>query len=332
MEAVAFAIAGPAFAVSALLLRSSTPLPPRLFDATAAVLACWGLAPLLARSRGPVWAALLRGAGVMLAAGLVSLTLVAPYDRSAGPALVLIAGGVILQAEARSRGRIWASALGLAVLAGGGALAFVLADLFPEAGRLRLALVVAALLAAFGLAARFGLRRRGYESLAPAPAGALVVGAVAGAYIAFRSLVAAHVSNLPLYEWSLGASLAMLVLARLRRRARMNEAPEAWRGEARRHAQDVAPLYDARMGPVAAAVARYLDTGTGFDAYRIAMSVPTAHAAYRDAVQAMRPVAPTRGRAGNVAARNARVATHDALLNLLEARGTPDGTVPARRA
>lgn len=331
VEAVAAAVAGPAFALSLVLLRNATILPAGLFDAGAAVLAAWGLAPLLHRRAGAFPATLLRGAGIVAGLVVLAFTLAAPYDRAVPPLVLLALGASLLQARARAR------VGGLPVLLAGAAfclaawiVGFRSAGLFPEPERLRLALLVMAPVALAGAGLRLLALRKGHEILAPTPVGVLLAALLAGAYVGYRGLVAERVENLPLYEWTLGVGVAALLLARLRRHARAGEVPEAWESDARRHAQDVVPLYDARMGPLAAVVARYLEQGAGFDEYRAALAraAPHAPAAYHKALEAARPVPPARGKAAR-AARAKRLEAHrDLLRHLRPERGPAHGHAP----
>jgi hypothetical protein len=326
VESIALAVAGPALALSLLLLRGATLAPPALFDAGALVLATWGLSPFAHRKLGAFWATLLRGLGIAGAVLVLANALAAPYDAAGFPVALLVLGASVLQARARSgAGGLVADALGLALLAAGWGFSFWLSDGFPEPARLRFALFLAAPVALVGLVLRALALRRGWHVLAPMPVGILLAAALAGSYLGYRGLVAGTVANLPLYEWTLGAFFAALLLARLRRHARAAEVPEAWESDARRHAQDVAPLYDARMAPLAAAVSRYLDTGDGFDAYRATMRRAGDAAPYRKALEQARPVPPGRGRAARPAALR-RAEAHRALLQTL--RGPTHGTAP----
>lgn len=329
VEAVAFAVAGPALALSAFLLRRATIVPPEVFDAGALVLLAWGPSFLVHRKAGAFAATLLRALGIAAAVLVLALLLSAPFDAAGLPLALLVVGGGVLQARARSgRGGLVADALGVSLLAAGWGFGLWLSGGFPEPARLRFALFVAAPVAVVGLALRAVALRRGWHVLAPMPVGILLAAALAGSYLGYRGLVAGRVANLPLYEWTLGAFFAALLLARLRRHARAVEVPEAWESDARRHAQDVAPLYDARMAPVAAVLARYLETGSGFDEYRAALARLDGPAAYRKALEAARPVPPARGRAARDAARQ-RADAHRALMQTLQApRGPTHGTAP----
>lgn len=332
VEAIAAAIAGPAFGASVVLLRGSTILPPSLFDALAAVLVGLGLAPLAHRKWGAPAATLTRGLGFAVGTLLLTPALVPPFDRAVPPAALWVLGAAILQANARAaRERALALALGLAVLAAGSALAFAIADAYPEPDRLRIALVAAGVAAVAGLAARAWIRRSRFRALAPAPVGILLVAAFTAVYLAYRGLVATTVNNLPLYEWTLAVAAGGLLLSRVRRQAHDRAAPDAWESDARRHAQDVAPVYDRRMAPYVAAIARYLDTGMGFDEYRAAIAraagdpPPQSLLRALDAAGAARGARP--GRGGAKAAAEARLAAHRAVLRALnEPRGSPNGT------
>lgn len=319
VEAIAAAIAGPAFAGSCLFLREATLLPPGAFDAAAAILVAIGLAPLAHRRWGRVAATLLRGAGITLGVLLLTSALVPPFDRAVLPIAAWSAGAALLQAGARAkRGTLALAAAGSALLVAGWAGALALAPTFPEAGRLRVALLVAGPVALVLLGARLRLLRTRLRDLAPMPVGILLVVSLSTTYLAYRGLVATRVGNLPLYEWSLGVGVALLLLTRLRRIAREHEVAEPWTSDARRHAQDVAPVYDERMGPLAAVVQRYLDHGEGFEDYRAALlrAAPAAPARYRDALQAAKPPG-LRGRAASRASVEARLAAHRDLLSKL---------------
>lgn len=327
-QALAFAVAGPAFAGGALALRDATVLPPGLFDAAAALLLAWGLAPIAHRALGPFTATMLRGLGVAAVLVLSGDALTAPLDRAVPPAVLLVLAAALLQGGARaSRNRAWAMTGGAALLVVAFASTLLLAESLPEPARIRLSAFIAAALVTVGLVARAVLLRRDLPRFAPMPAGIVLFATLAAAWTAWRSLVAERVANLPLYEWGLGVLLATLVFARLRRLARAGEVPEAWDSAARRHVQDVAPLYDARMGPRAAVLSRYLDEGEGFEAYRaILAAAPTASAAYRDGVAALEPVPPARGARGREAACERRLAEHRALMAMLESqRGETHG-------
>ncbi|GEM_PF-4642775 len=314
-EAGAWLVAGVAFAVALLVFRSATILPAGLFDGCAAALVAMGAAPLAHRRLGPAAATLLRGAGLVAAALLVTASLVAPWDRAAPPLALLIAGATLLQA---ARGRLLAG-VGLATLAAGLALGWWLSGDFPESGRLRFALALTAAGAAGLLAARRSLVARGHGAIVPGPAGLIAGAAVGATYLSYRGLVALHVGNLPLYEWSLGVALSLLLLARIRRGAREGEAPEAWSSEARRHAQDATPLYDARMAPLAAVLARYLETGAGFEEYRATLEAAAPDAAPRlKAILAAPHPAEGRSRAARREAAARRLAAHKAALEAIE--------------
>lgn len=330
VESTAMAVAGLAFGLAILLLRGATPLPAGLFDAGAALLAGFGLAPLLHRRAGALWGTLLRGAGVAAATLLLARSLVAPFDAAGFPAALLVAGGTLLQARARSgRGGLALDAAGLVLLAAGWGVAWWQAPVFPEPQRLRLALLLALPALALGLVLRALALRRGYHALAPMPVGILLASLLAAVYLSYRALVAQQVGNLPLYEWTLGVGVAALLLARLRRHARAQEVPEAWESDARRHAQDVSPLYDARMAPLAGAVSRYLDTGEGYEAYQAALRRVSPSAPYRKALESVRPVPPARGRAARRSARARRLEAHRALLlTLRNERGSLHGSAP----
>lgn len=328
-DATAAAIAGVAFAIGAVAARRATLLPSGFFDALAIVCLALGLSVLAHRLVSAAAATLLRGAGLAVATLLTCAALVTPFERAGPPLAAWIAGGAMLQAATRARrSGIVLHSLGLILLAAGGAAAWVLAPGFPEAARLRWATLAVGALWAAGLAARAMLLRSKHRAWAPGPLGILLVSALACVYVAYRPLVGTKVANLPLYEWTLGVSAALLLLGRMRRQARDDAVPEAWSSESRRHTQDVVPAYDARMGPIAAAIHRYLDRGEGFDDYvkALARAGEGAPAAYRKALQGLRPV-PPRARGG---ARERR-ATHDALMTLLQTEAAHGHAPPALR-
>ena len=321
VESTAAAIAGPAFAGSLLFLRHATPVPAGVFDGVATLLVGFGLAPLAHRRFGPVAATLLRGASLAASSILVLLSFVEPWSRAAGPVAVLVAGGALLQASTRAKEGRALAASGLVVLSVGFAYAWLLSGGFPEPNRLRGALVFSAGTTALLLLARMFAQGKLHDALIPGPAGILGASAVGATYLSYRSLVAQHVGNLPLYEWSLGVSLSLLLLAKLRRGARDGESAEAWASDARRHAQDSTPLYDARMGPLAASIARYLETGAGFEDYRAALekAAPDAAPSLRRILPA--PIAPLgKSRAARRDAAAQRAAAHGAAMEALQPR------------
>lgn len=311
VEATALAVAGPAFAASLLLLRGTTDLATGVFDAGAAVLVAVGLAGWAHRLRGAAVATGVRGAGLLVGLGLLSTALVPPFYAGVGPAAVALVGGTLLQANARrARPTLALDSAGVACLALAFGLGLFVAGDFPEPNRLRLALVVVLTATVAGLALRRVLLERGHAWLAPMPLGILLVSTLGGVYLSYRTLVREHVENLPLYEWTLAAAAAWLLLARLRRRAKEREVAGAWTGLARRHAQDVRPVYDARMGPLAAAIGRYLEQGVGYDAYREAMLRAGASPAMLDAM----PRGPQgRTRAARREAAKARLEAHERI-------------------
>lgn len=316
LETVAAAIAGTAFATGALLVRKATLVPAGFFDGAALVAAAWGLSLLLHRAAGPAAVTLARGASLAIGGILATTTLAPPFDSAALPLAAWILGGALLQARATRWSAVLAGA-GVTFLAMGLAVAWLAAGGWPEPLRLRGALVAAAALATAGLVARLVLLRR-RPRLAPSPMGVLLFAAIASVYVAYRPLVATRVANLPLYEWTLGVGVAALMLGRLRRTARDASVTEAWTGSARRHRHEAVPAYDPRMSPLATIVQRYLDTGDGFEEYRAALLrlAPRAAPPFRKTLQGARPVQ-GRGRAGK-AARRERLATHDAMMELLE--------------
>jgi hypothetical protein len=314
VEATAMAIAGPAFATSLLVLRHATPFGPGLFDAGAAVCLGLGFAPWVHRLAGAAWATMARGAALAIGTLLLSSALVAPFFGAVAPAAVAVAGGTLLQANAR-REKPSSTLDGFAGAAL--AVAFVLGLLvssgFPEPDRMRLALVLALVLVAVGLALRRALlATRVARDLAPMPVGILLVGALVGAYAAYRPLVQQHVANLPLYEWTLAAGLASLALSRLRRKAKEDAVADAWSGDARRHAQDVRPVYDARMAPLAAATLRWLERGEAFEEYRAALEANGVHVPPSLAALGGRPRA---RRASRREAAAKRLAAHESLMS-----------------
>ena len=335
VEAVAAAVAGPAFAASLVLLRDATILPPSIFDAVAAALVGVGLAPLAHRTRGAPFGTMTRGLGI--AAGVLLLTpaLVPPFDRAVPTIALWVLGAAILQANTHAQRERWTvAALGLAALATGAALALYLADAYPEPFRLRVAVVAASAAALLGLALRLAVRRSRWRALAPAPVGVLLVAAFTAIYLAYRGLVETQVDNLPLYEWTLAVAAAGLLLSRVRRTAHETATPEAWASDARRHAQDVVPVYDRRMAPYVAAIGRYLDTGMGVSEYRAAIlraagaAPPAALVRALDAAEKARAGSPRGTRRGaQAAAAEARRAAHAAVMRAMnDTRGQPDGT------
>ena len=320
-EAGAALLAGVVAAAFAFVFRSATLLPAGFFDGLAIAALGFGAAALASRLLGEPAAPIARGVGLAGAALLVAASLVPPFDRAAPPLVAWILGGALLQAAPRAKrnGAVF-GALGLVLVIGGCGIAWYAAPAWPETARLRATVVAAALLAILGLLARRGLARRS-PGLAPAPAGVLIGATLAATYVAYRSLVAGRVANLPLYEWTLGVGVAALLLGRLRRSASDASVPEAWTGTARRHTQDALPAYDTRMPPLAAAIQRYLESGKGFEEYRMAMAraSPHAPATFRKALQGMSAVPSPRGR-GAKAATAARLAAHQALMQGLELR------------
>lgn len=332
VEATALAVAGPAFAVSLLILRGATGLAPGMFDAGAAILCGVGLAPWVHRLRGAAAGTATRGLGLLLGTILLSTALVPPFYGAVGPAAIAIVGGTLLQANARrERPKLTHDSLGVACLALAFGLGLLVSGGFPEPERLRLTLVVILGVTVGGLALRRVVIEKGHGALAPMPLGILLVATIGGVYLSYRTLVRAHVANLPLYEWTLAAGAAALLLARLRRRAKEQETSEAWTSVARRHAQDVRPVYDARMGPLAAAVGRYLERGDGYDAYRDVIARAAGgpfSPALSAALEAMPRTSSVRTRAGRREAAARRVALHDEVLaRLAQQRGTVHGDV-----
>ncbi|HVM45617.1 MAG TPA: hypothetical protein VM582_06750 [Candidatus Thermoplasmatota archaeon] len=318
LETAASLVAGLAAALVAWLFRGATVVPAGVFDGIAVAALGLGAAPLAARALAPAAAPVARGAGLAAASVVAAAALLPPFDRAALPLAAWVLGGALLQASTRARrnGVVLAS-VGVLLLLLGCAVAWQAASAWPETQRLRLTVVASAALVLAGLALRLRLARRA-PALAPSPAGVLVGAALAVTYVAYRPLVAGQVANLPLYEWTLGVGVAVLLLGRLRRSARDASVAEAWSGTARRHAQDAAAAYDPRMPPLAAAIQRYLESGEGFDDYRAAMTRAAPHAspAYRKALQGMSAVQ-ARGR-GSKAARGTRLAAHQELMDKLK--------------
>lgn len=322
-EVTAALVAGGVAAVFAFLFRSATLLPPGVFDALAIAAVGFGAAPLAARALGPPAAPLIRGAGLAGGAFVAALSLVPPFERAAPPLAAWILGSALLQASTRAkRNAVVLASLGMVLVAIGCAIAWYAAPSWPETTRLRATIVAAALLAALGLVGRRWAARH-HPSLAPSPAGVLVGATIAVTYVAYRPLVAGKVANLPLYEWTLGVGVAALLLGRLRRSARDASVPDAWSGTARRHAQDAPPAYDARMPPLAAAIQRYLESGQGFEEYRMAMlrAAPHAPPTFRKTLQGMTPLT-GRGRAGK-GAKTERLRVHGQLMEQVHGEPTP---------
>lgn len=323
IEATAAAVAGAAFAIGAILVRTQTPVPAGMFDGAALACVAWGISPAAQRLFGRAGATLARSIGLGAGSLFALATFAPPFDRAALPLALWCMGAGLAQAAtyARRLGPAFAGG-SLALLALGAAFAWTGASAWPEPGRLRGAMLSAGALALAGFVLRFLLARRA-PKLAPSPVGIFLVAALAASYFAYRSLVATRVSNLPLYEWTLGVGAAALLLGRLRRSARDASVPEAWSGTARRHEQDAAPAYDSRMPPLAVAIERYLERGEGFEEYRAALlrAVPHSPPPFRKALQGARPVQ-GRGRASK-AARRERLATHDALMELTHGQPEP---------
>lgn len=322
-EAIAALVAGATAATFAFLFRSATLLPAGVFVGGALAALGFGAAPLAARLAGPSAAPLARGAGLAGGAFAAALSLVPPFERAAPPLAAWILGAALLQAATRAkRNGIVLWAIGLVLLAIGCAVAWIASSSWPETARLRATIAAAGALAALGLAGRRSLARR-HPALAPSPAGVLVGATIAATYVAYRPLVAAQVANLPLYEWTLGVGVAALLLGRLRRSARDASVPDAWSGTARKHAQDAPPAYDPRMPALAAAIQRYLESGQGFEEYRIAMlrGAPHAPPTFRKALQGLTPL-PGRGRAAK-GAKAERLRAHDRLMEQLHGDPTP---------
>jgi hypothetical protein len=323
LEAWAAALAGVAFAAGALLLRKATVVPAGLFDGIALVLVSWGLSLFVHRSIGHATATLARGLGLAAGALIMTTSLLPPFDRAALPLAAWIGGTSCLQASTRTRSwKLSLAASGIALLVIGAALGWIASALWPESARLRGALIVAACLATAGLLTRILVARK-HPRLAPSPGGVIIFAVLAASYVAYRALVATRVANLPLYEWTLGAGAAVLMLGRLRSSARDAAVDEAWTGKGQKHRQDALPAYDPRMAALAADLQRYLDTGEGFDDYRDTMLrlATDAPSHFRKTLQGARPVQ-GRGRAGQ-AARRERLVTHDALMEILHGHPEP---------
>lgn len=327
VEATALAVAGPAFGASLFLIRGATGLAPGVFDAGATVLVGVGLAPWAHRLRGAAAGTAVRGAALVLGVLVLSTALVPPFYSAVAPAAIAVVGGTLLQANARrGKPRVSLDSAGVAFLALAFALGLLVSGEFPEPGRLRLTLLVVLVATIGGLALRRTAVDRGWGDLAPMPLGILIVATLGGVYLSYRTLVREHVANLPLYEWTLAAGAAGLLLARLRRRAKEHEAADAWTALARRHAQDVRPVYDARMGPLAAAIGRYLERGEGYAAYRHAMLDAAGGAPdVESALDAMPRSAPGRSRAARRDAAAQRLAAHEAMMRTLTLERPPHG-------
>lgn len=320
VEATAVAIAGPAFAASLLFLRHATAFQPGVFDGAAALCVALGLAPWAHRKWGAFAATSVRGVGLAIGVLLSASALVAPFYSAVAPAAIAIVGGTLLQGNARrAKPSPGIESGGVALLAAAFGLALVISSSFPEPGRLRVTLLFCALAAAAGLALRRVARAIGYGELAPMPLGILLVATLGGVYLGYRALVGEHVANLPLYEWTLAASAATLLLARLRRKAKEHAAPDAWSANARRHAQDVRPVYDERMAPLAAAIGRWLERGDAFDEYRAALGAQGIRVP--DSISAL---SGGRGRSARRESASQRLAAHESLLRALP-RGPPHG-------
>jgi hypothetical protein len=80
------------------------------------------------------------------------------------------------------------------------------------------------------------------------------------------------------------------------------------------------PLYDARMGPLAASIARYLETGAGFEDYRAALekAAPDAAPAVRRVLAT--PLGEGRGRAARREGAAQRLAAHRAAMEAMTSR------------
>lgn len=317
-EVGAALVAGLAGAIVALVVRSKTLLPAGFFDAFGVAALGFGAAPLAHRYLGAPAATLARGLGLAAAALFSMGALVPPFDGAALPLVAWTLGAALVQASTRAqRNGIVFAALGVVLLLAGCALAWFVAPAWPETARLRGTVVAAGALSLVLLTIRLRVARR-RPKLAPSPVGLLLGATLAATYVAYRPLVSGQVANLPLYEWTLGVGVAVLLLGRLRRAARDASVPEAWSGQARRHEQDAAPAYDARMPALAAAIQRYLESGQSFEEYRAAMlrAAPHAPPAFRKTLQGMTAVQ-GRGR-GKDAARASRLAAHDQLMKTME--------------
>lgn len=243
-----------------------------MFDALALLALAWGLAPLTERRFGPASGTTLRGAGAIGATAVFFPSLAENLGAVTVPLCLAIAGTTLLQADARrARTSPALATVGAALTLAGLGLAFSTAESFPEPARLRAALLLGGALLLAGIAARLILLRTRLGKLAPMPVGIAGAALLLSVYVSYRPLAAQHVNNLPLYEWTLAAGVALLLLGRLRRAAREHETAEAWSLDARRHAQDVRPVYDPRMTPLAAVFQRYLEHAQGFEEYQRAL-------------------------------------------------------------
>jgi len=238
--------------------------------------------------------------------------MVPPYDRATIPVAIWIAAGALLtgalRAQRASRGVL--NALGYLALPAGVAVGWRLAGDFPDPARLRLAVTLALGLALVGFAARWLLRRFDLDVLAPRPGGILGGSGLIATYLAYRSLAAGRITNLPLYEWSIGVGLALLLMGRLRRAAFQHATPDAWASTARRHTQAAKPKFDDRMVPLAAVIRRQLERGDAGPAFAAAFQ--HAPADVRAAAQAVADA--RRGRRG----RQARQEAYHRLQSTLE--------------
>ncbi|MFA5862294.1 MAG: hypothetical protein WDA16_11430 [Candidatus Thermoplasmatota archaeon] len=320
VEATALAIAGPAFAASLIVLRDATALQPGLFDGAAALCVALGVAPWVHRTWGAFAATGVRGAGLVLGALLCASALVPPFYSAVAPATIAIVGGTLLQGNARrEKQSATIEGGGVALLAAAFIIGLIISPSFPEPGRLRLTLLLSAIAVTLGLALRRTALATSHGEFAPMPVGILLVSTLGGAYLGYRALVQQNIANLPIYEWTLAASAAALLLARLRRNAKERETADAWSGDARRHAQDVRPVYDDRMAPLAAAVGRWLERGDGFEEYQAALAAQGIHVP--DSIAVLNG---GRGRSARREAAAQRLAAHGSLLRPLQ-RGPPHG-------
>lgn len=331
-EAIAVGVAGAAFAGSLLFLRQATLLPAGFFDAAAALAAAWGLAPLLHRKAGASSATLLRGSGAAVAV-LLSFPTFGPTLSEVAMAAALAVGGItFLQAAMHAtRGGWWLKIVGTMLSLAGIVTGHAAAVFFEETLRLRSTIYFVAGILVLGLALRAWLQKKNQAAFAPTPVGLFIGGTLTGLYLFYRPLVATGVHNLPLYEWALAVGAATLLFARLQRAASGEGTPEAWSSGASRHAQDVRPLYDERMAPLAAVFTRFIERGEGHEAYRglVENHMETPLPKHiQESLEAARKATRTNLRPGmRREAREARLAIHRALVaHIAQIRGKPHGT------
>lgn len=336
-EAASYAVAAGAFAVLLALVPRFTPVPLAVCVALILLVVAWGIAPATHRAAGAASATVVRGVGAVAATAWVFPRLGENLPAVQLPLVVFLAGATILQADARrDRPAAAVATVGALLALVGLGLAWRAADAFPDPARLRFALGLGAALLLAGLAVRAWMRRRA-PALAPLPAGVCAAALLVSVYLAYRPVASREVENLPLYEWALAAGVAGLVLGRIRRLAWQSHAPEPWSSDARRHAQDVRPIYDPRMAPLAGVLQRYLETGHGFDEYRAVLErandAPLPPHLLNALAAARTPPRVAMARARREAAAK-RLAAHEAALAHLDSkpnrRGPNDHGSPPR--